>query len=164
MIKVSKNSSLCLFWHHRRISTQSFCVVILVMQNKLIFFPLIKVHILKMCQNLTFKVNSLLKSSESFSTFFHWRMTIEEHIFCYWHFLIKSIFKSLHNLYCHSKHSTYKWELSNHERLQLTSMVILMCTPMACRHKCRRTLTMTWFKCSTLSGVAIEIKVSKATE
>ena len=63
-----------------------------------------------------------------------------------------------------SKHSTYKWELSNHERLQLTSMVILMCTPMACRHKCRRTLTMTWFKCSTLSGVAIEIKVSKATE
>ena len=27
--------------------------------------------------------------------FFHWRISISEHIFCYWHFLIASIFKSL---------------------------------------------------------------------
>ena len=30
--------------------------------------------------------------------FFHWRISIQEHIFCYWHFLIISIFKSLYFL------------------------------------------------------------------
>ena len=28
--------------------------------------------------------------------FFSWRISIKEHIFCYWHFLITSIFKSLY--------------------------------------------------------------------
>ena len=30
--------------------------------------------------------------------FFHWRISIQEHIFCYWHFLITSFFKSLYLL------------------------------------------------------------------
>ena len=30
--------------------------------------------------------------------FFHWRISIQEHIFCYWHFLITSILKSLYFL------------------------------------------------------------------
>ena len=28
--------------------------------------------------------------------FFHWRISIKEHICCYWHFLIKSIFKAVY--------------------------------------------------------------------
>ena len=28
--------------------------------------------------------------------YFHWRISIQEHIFCHWHFLITSIFKSLY--------------------------------------------------------------------
>ena len=28
--------------------------------------------------------------------FFHWRISIKEHIWCYWHFLIKSIFKAVY--------------------------------------------------------------------
>ena len=51
----------------------------------------------KKCQNMTFKVNFLCqKSSESFWFFFHWRIWIKEHICCYWHFLIKSIFKAVY--------------------------------------------------------------------
>ena len=46
------------------------------------------------CLNLTFKVNfPCQQSSEFFST-----SSIYEHIFCYWHFLITSIFKSLYFL------------------------------------------------------------------
>ena len=46
-----------------------------------------------------YKVNFLSqKSSETFSFFFHWRVPIQDNIFCYWHFLIKSIFKSLYLL------------------------------------------------------------------
>ena len=53
----------------------------------------------KKCQNLTFKVNFLCqKLSEFFSIFLHWRILLQEHIFCYWHFLITSIFKSLYLL------------------------------------------------------------------
>ena len=48
---------------------------------------------------MTFKVNFLYqKLSESFSFFFHWRISILEHIFCYWHFLITLIFKAVYFL------------------------------------------------------------------
>ena len=51
----------------------------------------------KKYQNFTFKVNFLCqKSSESFWIFFHWRISIKEHICCYWHFLIKSIFNAVY--------------------------------------------------------------------
>ena len=52
--------------------------------------------VFKKCKNMTFKVNFLYqKLSESFSIFFS---SIQEHIFCYRHFLITSIFISLYSL------------------------------------------------------------------
>ena len=47
----------------------------------------------KKCQNFTFKVNfQCQKLFESLSMFFfHWRISIQEHIFCHWHFLITSL-------------------------------------------------------------------------
>ena len=54
----------------------------------------------KKCQNLTFNVNFLCQKSseESFWFFFHWRISIKEHICCYWDFLIKSLFKAVYFL------------------------------------------------------------------
>ena len=38
-----------------------------------------------------------VKNHRSLSDFFfHWRISIKEHICCYWHFLIKSIFKAVY--------------------------------------------------------------------
>ena len=39
-----------------------------------------------------------VKNYPNLSHFFHWRISIQEHIFCYWHFLITSTFKSLYFL------------------------------------------------------------------
>ena len=51
------------------------------------------------CQNLTFKFNFNVKNYPKLSQFFfHWEILIQEHNFCYWHFLITSTFKSLYFL------------------------------------------------------------------
>ena len=57
------------------------------------------VKVVKMCKILTFKVNFLhQKVSESFQKNFHWRISIYEQLFCYWHFLTTSISKTLYLL------------------------------------------------------------------
>ena len=40
----------------------------------------------------------LITSSQVTAIFFHWRISFEEHIFCYWHFLRTSIFRALYFL------------------------------------------------------------------
>ena len=49
-------------------------------------------------QNLTFKVSYLCQKSSESVSIIYFIETIYRHIFCYWHFLMISIFKSFHFL------------------------------------------------------------------
>ena len=73
----------------------SFCLLEVSIRNYWILrIGLINGKVSKKCQNLIFIVNFLRqKSSKSFSFFFHWRIPIQERIFCYWHFFDKINFE-----------------------------------------------------------------------
>ena len=86
-----------------------------------------------------------VKNHSKLSDFFHWRMRIQEHIFCYWHFLITSIFESLYFLKVMLNFKITSMQVGN--SYYTDEMYTKLHSIMSNLTKHLVTLTMTGYKC-----------------